>query len=394
MRIGIDASNLRRGGGQTHLIEVLRVANPRKHGITNVVVYGAALTLEKLEDRDWLTKQHLPHLDGTLAYRLYWQRFALPKLLKADGIDLLFAPGGSAGSCFHPFVTMSRNMLPFEWRELRRNGWSLATIRHLLLRISQGNTFRAADGMIFLTKYARDVTLSALGSLHGNVQLIPHGVDERFYCMPRSQRPPEEISFAAPLKLLYVSIVDLYKHQWHVVNAVAKLRGVGLPVTLDLIGPSGGSSAMTRLLACLYEVDPERNFIKFHGPIPYNELHTFYREADVKVFASSCENMPNILLESMAAGLPIACSDRGPMPEILGTAGIYFDPENPSQIADAIRTLFDSAELRSRKASEAFILAKNYSWKRCADETFANLADVFNAYKYLGRTGKVPAEGA
>jgi glycosyltransferase involved in cell wall biosynthesis len=51
--------------------------------------------------------------------------------------------------------------------------------------------------------------------------------------------------------------------------------------------------------------------------------------------------MPNILLEAMAAGLPIACSNRGPMPEVLGTAGLYFNPENPAEIACAIRTVID-----------------------------------------------------
>ena len=51
------------------------------------------------------------------------------------------------------------------------------------------------------------------------------------------------------------------------------------------------------------------------------------REAELFVFASSCENLPNILIEGMAAGLPIACSRRPPMPEVLGDAGESFDPE-------------------------------------------------------------------
>jgi glycosyltransferase involved in cell wall biosynthesis len=89
------------------------------------------------------------------------------------------------------------------------------------------------------------------------------------------------------------------------------------------------------------------------------------------VFASSCETFGQILVEAMSAGLPIACSNRSVMPELLGDAGVYFDPEQPAEIASAIRTLFDSPELRSRLARESFKKAKNYSWARCADETFS-----------------------
>jgi glycosyltransferase involved in cell wall biosynthesis len=62
-------------------------------------------------------------------------------------------------------------------------------------------------------------------------------------------------------------------------------------------------------------------------------------KSDIFVFASSCENMPNTLIEGMAAGLKIACSSRGPMPEVLKDAGYYFDPESPVSISKAIEQI-------------------------------------------------------
>ena len=111
----------------------------------------------------------------------------------------------------------------------------------------------------------------------------------------------------------------------------------------------------------------------------YKEIHQRYIEADVSVFASSCENMPNILIESMAAGLPIACSNRGPMPEMLGEAGVYFDPEDPASIADAVRQLAANPELRAEKAAAASAAALQFSWSRCARETFEFLRTVSGA---------------
>jgi glycosyltransferase involved in cell wall biosynthesis len=98
--------------------------------------------------------------------------------------------------------------------------------------------------------------------------------------------------------------------------------------------------------------------------------------ADVFVFASSCENMPNTLVEAMAVGLPIACSNRGPMPEVLEDGGVYFDPEAPHSIADALERIITNADLRTQVATRAQQLSRQYSWSRCTSETFAFLADI------------------
>ena len=78
----------------------------------------------------------------------------------------------------------------------------------------------------------------------------------------------------------------------------------------------------------------------------------------------------------MAAGLPMACSHIGPMPEILGDAGIYFDPEDANSIARALRELIESPNLWAQLAQAAFDRAQAFSWKRCADETFGFLARI------------------
>ncbi len=69
------------------------------------------------------------------------------------------------------------------------------------------------------------------------------------------------------------------------------------------------------------------------------------------------------------------------MPEILGDAGAYFDPESPREIHEAILRLLQSPELRSRNAAAAFARAQEYSWKRCASETFAYLAQCARTYR-------------
>jgi glycosyltransferase involved in cell wall biosynthesis len=373
--IGIDASNIRAGGGVTHLVELLRAADPILHGFSKIFVWSRQSTLSCIEDKHWLVKNHDKIMEKPLLYRALWQRLRLSKLARATGCDVLFVPGGSYTGNFRPMVTMSRNMLPFEWQELRRYGRSLMTLKLMLLRWTQSFTFHRAEGLIFLTQYACDEVMRVIKTNYGKTKIIPHGIDERFFTPPRQQMPLTQYSSDHPFRILYVSTIDLYKHQWHVAEAVAQLRKNGIPVVLELIG-SANLQALERLTLALNVIDPSCEFVHYLGAVPYLELHTRYSQADLSVFASSCENMPNILLEGIASGLPIASSNRGPMPEILGDAGVYFDPENPKDIAHALRTLIESPVLRTMLAKKSFERAQAFSWRRCADDTFGFLAKV------------------
>ena len=374
MRVGIDASNLRAGGGITHLVEVLRAARPDEAGLGNIVVWGGAHTLARVAPAPWLHLVHEPDLDGSLPHRLSWQRFTLHRRAAA-ACDLLFSPGGSYAGAFRPFVTMSRNLLPFQTAERRRYGASWMRVKLTLLRYGQAATYRRADGVIFLNDYARDCVLEDIGPVPGLTAVIPHGVDDGFRAAPRPARPIESCSSAAPFRLLYVSNVEFYKHQWHVVDAVARLRAEGVQITLELIG-SAYPPAGARLARAIATFDPNGSFVTYRGGMSHAELAARYAGADAFVFASSCENMPNILLEAMASGLPIACANMGPMPAMLGDAGVYFDPTAPASIATAVGGLVRDAATRADLAARAAERARAYSWRRCADDTMRFLAAV------------------
>ena len=57
------------------------------------------------------------------------------------------------------------------------------------------------------------------------------------------------------------------------------------------------------------------------------------------------------------------------MPELLEESGIYFDPENPKEIAESIKILFEDPALRFKYAFYAYQKSKNFSWEKCADNT-------------------------
>jgi glycosyltransferase involved in cell wall biosynthesis len=372
--LGIDASNIRAGGGLTHIRELIAAAAPDQYGFDRVIVWSGKKTLDQLPNVPCLDKRHVSILDGHQMGRILWQRFTLPRLA-AQSCSLLFVPGGNFTGNNVPFVALSQNLLPFDAIERRRFGLSGTRFRYYLLRCSQSSTFKNADGMMFLTETARRYVEAEIGHLDSPVVVVPHGISDEFRRKPVCQASAGDFSSRNPFRWLYVSIINLYKHQWNVVEAVANLRDEGCHMALDLVGPAQ-SAALSRLETTMNKRDPQHCFVRYHGAIPHHELPQYFHGADGFIFASSCENMPIILLEAMSAGLPMASSDRGPMPEVLRDAGVYFDPEDISSIMNALRELYFDHRKRQQMAARAFEIAGSFTWKRCADETFAFLSKI------------------
>jgi glycosyltransferase involved in cell wall biosynthesis len=234
--------------------------------------------------------------------------------------------------------------------------------------------------MVFLSRYAKQAVERVTGKLTCKTAIIPHGLNLKFYQPPKRQKSITSCDQHTPFRLIYVSIIDQYKHQWHVVEAVASLRRKGFPLVLELIGPAY-LPALSRLKQSIERHDPARSWVFYHETVPYNELHEKYLQADLGIFASSCETFGLILLEMMGAGMPIACSKRSAMPEILGDAGLYFDPEKPETIAEVLRKYIHSPELRAAKAKASYARAQTYSWHQCADSTLSFIASIMHKEK-------------
>ena len=223
-----------------------------------------------------------------------------------------------------------------------------------------------------MTQHATRQVQRRVGPLKRTV-CIPHGVADTF--KQTSALAAWPIDGARPIRCLYVSPVFEYKHQTEVVLAVKALRDQGLNIELALAG-GGGQRALKILARLLAQLDPLHRYVKVMDFIPNDEVATLIAQADIFVFASSCETFGIALLEAMTIGVPIACSNRSSLPETLQEGGEYFDPQEPDSIAQAIDRLIQSPQLRAQRAARAKALAAQYSWARCAAETWRFIADT------------------
>lgn len=366
LNIAIDASRNRSGGAKIHLIGILSNMQLEKYNINEVHVWSHKELLNELPNLPWL-KKHCPFDSKvSLVSELYWQNKILPNELKEKKIDILLNTDAGSVCYFKPSITMSRDMLSYEPGEMKRFGFSFARLRLLALKYVQKKSLLNADGVIFLTEYASAIIQNFTGKIK-NYKIINHGISDEF----RIDKDYASKS-NSKLQFLYVSNVSFYKHQWNVVEAFSKIPGREFKLTL-----AGGLGAGKAKKLLEKSINKSEKNIELTGHIKHEDVPKLLKDSDIFIFASSCENMPNTLVEAMASGIPIACSNRGPMPEILRDGGIYFDPENVDSIKDALELMINDTEMRLKLATKSKHYSNDYSWKICSEKTFNYLSEIY-----------------
>jgi glycosyltransferase involved in cell wall biosynthesis len=376
-KIGIDAHNIRAGGGITHLKEILQDFNQLEHDGSLILLWATKNTLDQIEDNPYIEKKTNFFINFNIITRIFWHRFLLSKELIKNKCDILFVPGSMFVTKFRPIVTLSQNMLPFEKTERERYGFSIMYFKLLSLFFLQKKSFKNANGVIFLTNYAKNYILEKTKIKIQNTQIIPHGISNSFFKDYRII--VKKFSKENPFKIVYISNIDVYKHQDIVSQAIIELHNENVWVSIDYWGPAY-MPALNKLNKIIKK-ENNLNLINYKGKTNHNNLKNIISTYDLFLYASSCENMPNILLEGMALGLPIACSNLGPMPEILRDGGLYFNPLNINEIKNAIKKYYDSVDLRIEKSILSTKLAKNYSWNNCSINTFNFLIKIKDNYE-------------
>ena len=377
MIIGIDASRNRSGGTFAHMVGLISELDAESHGINQIHVWSHKNLLNEIPDKPWLVKHNPKFLEKNIFMQLIWQRFLFKKELKQNKCMIVFNTTASSIGTFKPNVTLSQDMLPFEPGEMERYKFGLGRLRLFFLKILYVRALRFSSAVIFLTHYASHMIQKVTGPIK-NSEIIPHGVNDSFRNI-KMQREWNQGSLNE-IKCVYVSSAAPYKHQWNVVRAIKLLREEGYPLNLTLVG-GGSGFAQKRLEDEIKLSDPNGTFVTQYSFIHIDNIPMVLSESDLFVFASSCENMPVTLIEGMASGLPIACSDRGPMPEVLGDGGVYFNPEEPVSIADAIKRLIEDEKLRLRGIEISKQISNEYLWKMNSKKTFNFLVEILKKSK-------------
>ncbi len=203
----------------------------------------------------------------------------------------------------------------------------------------EGFTIPRSDGVVCITRYTQE----AVTGLARRTWVLPNAVDAGFFDI----RP----SPLEPLVILCVGAVCLRKNQNTFIRALDPLSR-GREFSVLFLGAAPRDDAYCREFHDLLETRP---WCRYDGFANRAKLKEYFRQATLLALPSLEDNCPMVVLEAMAAGVPVAAARVGGVPELItdGRTGLWFDPKNPVSMSGAVERLLSDTALRARLSVDA-----------------------------------------
>jgi glycosyltransferase involved in cell wall biosynthesis len=219
-----------------------------------------------------------------------------------------------------------------------------------------------ADHVICISESTRQDLINICQIPIEKTSVIYLGVDSIFCAVPQDA----DMRLNLPKKfILYVGKRDGYKNFARFLSAFAMSPYLKEHYSVVCFG--GGKLSISELtLASAAGLMPNQLRLYSGGD---DLLASIYRQADALVYPSLYEGFGLPPLEAMVSGCPVICSNTSSLPEIVGSAGEYFDPTSQESMIEAMEGVMSSLERRQDLIGKGYEQAAKFSWEMCAKET-------------------------
>ena len=170
--------------------------------------------------------------------------------------------------------------------------------------------------------------------------------------------------------LVHVGGMNAHKNILGLLKAMPTIVDQYPHAHLAIVGDTSGRGfwddvgALQRFVA---QHPPLSDHVHFTGYVDDAALCALLNGAYALVFPSLWEGFGLPAVEAMSCGVPVLASRRGSLPEVVGDAGLYFDPEDPAAIAVTVLRLLNDEALRDRLAAIALRRSGQFTWERAAE---------------------------
>ena len=288
---------------------------------------------------------------------------AIPALAAKRRLDVVHGLANIAPLVV-PGVTKVVTLLDLIWMRFPQTMARRATIG---MKIVAPTSARAANRVIAISESAKRDLVDRIGLDPGKIDVTHLGIRADEHPAPT---PEEELRGRFDLGdgplVFCVAQKREHKNLARLVRAVASLEDAS--VRLILPGsPTPHEGELRQLAAQLGAAER----LKTPGWVSTEDLEGLYRAAACFVLPSFEEGFGLPLLEAMARGAPVACSNVSSLPEVAGEAALYFDPTREDEIAAAIRRLIEDRDLAVRLAAKGRERCAEFTWEATARQTLA-----------------------
>jgi glycosyltransferase involved in cell wall biosynthesis len=293
--------------------------------------------------------------------RLGWE---LGRLIRADAPDLIHVQYTAPLLTKIPIVVTVHDVSFLEHPEY------FTAARRSQLRLTVGHTVKSAARILTVSEFSRDAILRAYDVPPEKVRAIPNAASPEFRIIgrERAQRAIRNLlRFEAPF-ILSVGDLQPRKNQIGLIEAFSKLLTECPQLTHHLV-LTGKSTWFTPKVIEAARSCGFASRIHFTGFVSDEDLLELYNACDCFVFPSFYEGFGLPILEAMACGRAVACSNTSSMPEVADGAGLLFDPHRTGEITRALKDILIDSELRGRMERLGIQRAASFSWKKSARAT-------------------------
>jgi len=240
------------------------------------------------------------------------------------------------------------------------------------------------DALIGVSEFGREEIIEYYRADPERTYAIYNGGGEDFHPILKSEagRITSKYGIVQPF-ILDVSRLVPHKNVDAVIRAYDILRtDPSRREQLVIVGGPGYRHEETYALA---RRSPYASSILFIEYVPQEDLNALYAAAEVFVFPSLNEGFGLPVVEAFASGTPVVTSNVAALPEIAGSAALLVDPYKPDHIAGAIGRILSDQSLRASLVEKGRARAKQFTWKKTAEETLALYHSLAESIRWSGR---------
>ena len=262
-----------------------------------------------------------------------------------------------------PKVLTIHDLIPFQpdprvsgsWTGIKASAWKYGILRYA----------RKMDAVITVSKNTKKDCVKYLGIEEEKVHAIPLAVDEIF-------KKCNETNLDNPYFIYAGGTASARKNVSTLIKAFQIFRNKGHRHQLCITGNIDPT--------IIKEIRNKRlNGIWLPGHVNDQRLAELYSGAIASIYPSLYEGFGFPVLESMACGCPVLTCTNSSLPEVAGCSALLIDPNSPKQIAEAMETILLEQGVRDNLISRGYRQAKEFSWEKCAEETWAVYESVMRS---------------
>lgn len=372
MKIGVDARPLvKKQGGISRALEGVLEALNRIDRTNDYFLYANRDFELPFGNPRWHKRLDLSfsYLPGTL-----WLQIGARRLILNDSPDLFWGTSQVLPLNLPSTIAKLLTIHDLVWKRYPK---TTTAYDQFIQRLFTKRSIAAADRILPPSGSTKKDILELFGVPPEKIHVIHHGVSPKFKpCDPRHAAKYVSSRYnLLPDYIFTVATLEPRKNLETLIDAFIMLkRRRILTHQLVIAGPKGWGNLKLQEKAKQGQIATDS--IRFLGFVSDEDLPLLYSGAAAFAFPTLYEGFGLPLLEAMACGTPVACSNRSSLPEIGADAATYFNPESADEIAHTLDKLLSEQALRQSLIQRGLQRVQQFSWDSCARSFLVSFEEV------------------